>query len=57
MRLRVADHKLEEVVGLKDFKNTGYSGGFWVGVTPENEPLYLRDTGTQEIYALKWQAP
>ena len=56
MRVRVADHKQEEVVSLKDLKNTGYSGGFWVGLTPENEPLYLRDTGTQEIYALDWKA-
>ncbi len=56
MRVRVADHKLEEVVSLKDLKNTGYSGGFWVGLTPENETLYLRDTGTQEIYALAWKA-
>jgi eukaryotic-like serine/threonine-protein kinase len=56
MRVRLADHKLEEVVQLKDLKNTGYSGGFWVGLTPENAPMYLRDTGTQEVYALTWKA-
>jgi len=27
------------------------------GLTPENEPLILQDTGTQEIYALDWHAP
>jgi len=57
MRVRVTDHKLEEVVSLKNIKSTGFSGGFWVGFTLENEALYLRDTGTQEIYALDWKAP
>ena len=57
MRVRITDHQVEEVVSLKDIKSTGYSGGFWVGFTPENEPLYLRDTGTEEIYALDWTAP
>jgi Tol biopolymer transport system component len=57
MRARITDHKVEEVVSLKGVKITGYEGGFSVGVTPENEPLLLRDTGTQEIYALDWKAP
>ena len=56
MRVRITDHKVEEVVSLKDIRGTGYSGGFWVGLTPQNEALYLRDTGTQEIYALAWEA-
>jgi eukaryotic-like serine/threonine-protein kinase len=57
LRVRVGDHKVEEVVGLKDIKNTGLGGGLWIGVTPDNSPLLLRDTGTQEIYALDWHAP
>ncbi|MBV8829482.1 MAG: PD40 domain-containing protein, partial [Acidobacteriaceae bacterium] len=57
VRVRITDDQVEEVVSLKDIKSTGYSGGFWVGFTPENEPLYLRDTGTEEIYALDWTAP
>ena len=48
---------MEEAVSLKDIKITGYSGGFWLGFTAENELLYLRDTGTEEIYALNWKAP
>jgi WD40 repeat protein len=57
MRVRVADRTVEKVVGLKNMKNTGWAGGIWLGLTPDDSPLLLRDTGTQEIYALDWQAP
>jgi hypothetical protein len=26
-------------------------------MAPDDSPLLLRDTGTQEIYALDWQVP
>jgi hypothetical protein len=26
-------------------------------LAPDDSPLLLRDTGTQEIYALDWQVP
>ena len=56
-RVRVlADHKLEQVARLKDFRQpTGW--GSWVGVAPDDSPLLLRDTGTQDIYSLDWEAP
>ena len=57
MRVRLDDHALEEVVSLKDVKRTGVGGGFWFGLTPDDSPLVLRDTGTQEVYALDWQEP
>jgi hypothetical protein len=57
MRVHVKTRNVEQVVGLSNLKNTGFSGGLWIGLTPDNSPLLLRDTGTQEIYALDWQAP
>ena len=57
MRVRLKDRKVEKVVGLSGIKNTGSSGGLWFGVTPDGSPLLLRDTGTQEVYALDWQGP
>jgi eukaryotic-like serine/threonine-protein kinase len=57
MRVRVDDRSVEEVVSLKNIKNTGWGGGIWIGLTPGNAPLLLRDTGTQEIYALDWHVP
>ena len=57
MRVRLNDHEVEQVVSLKDIKRTGASGGYWFGLTPDDSPLILRDTGTQEVYALNWQEP
>ncbi len=57
LRINVENHKVEEVASLKNIRFTGYSGGLWVGLTPDGSPLLLRDTGTQEVYALDWHAP
>jgi serine/threonine protein kinase/Tol biopolymer transport system component len=56
MRVRIRDRKLERVADLKNFRQTGY-WGIWLGMAPDDSPLLLRDTGTQEIYALDWEAP
>jgi Tol biopolymer transport system component len=56
MRVRIRDRKLERVADLRKFRHTGY-WGVWLGMAPDDSPLLLRDTGTQEIYALDWQAP
>jgi len=44
------------VTSLTGFQQTGYFG-FYLGLAPDDSPLLLRDTGTQEIVALDWQAP
>jgi serine/threonine protein kinase/Tol biopolymer transport system component len=56
VRVRISDHKLERVADLKNFPQAG-SYGIWLGMAPDDSPLLLRDTGTQEIYSLDWQAP
>jgi hypothetical protein len=55
MRIRIRDRKIERVADLKNFRQTGY-WGVWLPMAPDDSPLLLRDTGTQEIYALDWQA-
>lgn len=57
LSVRITDHALQEVVSLAGIKRAGLSGGFWFGLTPDNSPIVLRDTGTQEIYALDWHEP
>ena len=52
-RVRVADHKLERLFSLK---NVRLADG-WTGLAPDDSPLLLRDAGSQEIYALDWEAP
>ena len=56
LRVRISDRRLEHVVDLKSFRMAGYLG-WWLGLAPDDSPLLLRDTGTQEIYALDWEAP
>jgi serine/threonine protein kinase/Tol biopolymer transport system component len=56
MRIGIRDRKIERVVGLKNVPRTGFYG-VWLGTSPDDSPLLLRDTGTQEIYALNWQVP
>ena len=56
-RLRIADRKLERITGLKDFRRVIFSFYPWSGLTPDGAPLLLRDVGTQEVYALDFDAP
>ena len=56
LRIRIRDQKVEQVVSLKGFQMTGYFGQ-WLGVAPDDSPLLLKDTGTQEIVSLDLQAP
>jgi hypothetical protein len=55
-RVRISDHKLERIVSTKGFRRTGLLG-YWFGLTPDDLPLVVRYAGTQEIYALDWDAP
>ena len=55
-RVRISDHKVERIANLKDIRRTG-SIGPWAGLAPDDSPLLLRDTGTQEIYAVDVDLP
>jgi serine/threonine protein kinase/Tol biopolymer transport system component len=55
LRIRISDHKIEQVVDLKGFTPTG-SWGIWLGLDPDDSPLMLRDAGTQDVYSLNWEA-
>jgi Tol biopolymer transport system component len=56
-RVRLADHKVETITSLKGLAlANGPGGNIQFGVAPDDSPVFTRDTGTQEIYALtvKW---
>ncbi len=55
-RVRISDRKVERVADLTNLPITGFYG-FWLGLTPDDSPLLLRDAGSQDIYALDWNAP
>ncbi len=55
VRIRVSDRKAEEVVDLKDFVTVGRYGG-WLALTPDDSPLLLHDTGSQDVYSVDFQS-
>ena len=60
VRFGLDDHKSQSLVSLKDFRFGGFTqihgAETQVGFTPDASPVFTRDIGTQEIYALsvKW---
>ena len=57
LRVRLADHKVETITSLKDLPRAiGPDSNTQISVAPDGSPVFTRDIGTQEIYALtvKW---
>ena len=57
MRLRIADHQMETITSLKNFHRVVNSGNTQINVAPDGSPVFTRDTGYQEIYALNVRWP
>ena len=57
LRVRISDRKLERLVSLKNLRRFWGQFGSWTGLAPDNSLLLVRDTSSQEIYALDWQLP
>jgi|GEM_PF-106164 len=55
-RFSLHDQRFEQVVNLKTLRTTGYWGG-WLGLAPDDSPLQLKDTGTQDIVSLQFHEP
>jgi len=51
-RIRVSDGRTEAVASLTGVRQTGFRNAVWTGLTPDNNPLILRDVGTEELYSL-----
>ncbi|MGA7314394.1 MAG: winged helix-turn-helix domain-containing protein [Silvibacterium sp.] len=56
-RIRVSDGKTEIVASLTGVRQTGFRNAVWTGLTPEDDPLILRDAGTEELYSLNTTVP
>jgi Tol biopolymer transport system component len=54
VRIHVPDGKLEQVADVKTFTATGRYGGS-LALTPDDSPLLLRDTGTQDVYSVDFK--
>ncbi len=56
-RVRIADRKTERVADLKNLRRVVEPFISWSGLSPDGSPLLMRDVGTQEVYALDFEAP
>jgi Tol biopolymer transport system component len=56
-RIRISDHRLEEMGTFKGVRRAWGIWGPWMGLAPGDSPLFLRDVGSQEIYGLDLQRP
>jgi serine/threonine protein kinase len=58
-RLRLADRQIEDIAGLKDLHpvTDAIEGLTQIAVAPDGSPIFTRDIGTQEIYALNVRWP
>jgi Tol biopolymer transport system component len=55
-RVRLSDHRVEQVASLAHFRQASDFGG-WMGLAPDNSPLLVEDVGTQDIYAIDLKLP
>jgi len=53
IRVSIKDRTLEPVLSLRDFPQSGDIFAGWIGLTPDDAPLLMRDRSVQEIYALE----
>jgi len=56
-RIKLGDHHPEDLFSLSSVRRYLGQWGFWGGLAPDNSRLLLRDTSTQEIYALDVDLP
>ena len=54
-RIRVDDRRVESLGTLRNERWTWGGGGMWVGLTPDDSLLYLRDQSIHHVYALDWE--
>jgi eukaryotic-like serine/threonine-protein kinase len=54
VRIRVRDHKIEPVADLTNMITTGRYGTA-LALAPDDSPLLLRDTGSQDVYSVDWE--
>jgi Tol biopolymer transport system component len=55
VRVRIGDRVSEDVLSLKDFPQLSDILSLWIGPTPDDALLLMRDRSVQEIYALELQ--
>ena len=52
VRMRIEDRVSEHILSLRNFPQLSDGYASWIGLTPDDAPLLMRDRSVQEIYAL-----
>ena len=56
IKVRLSGGRKERILDLKDFVGAGRLGTS-LSLAPDDSPVLLKDTGSQDIYALDWEEP
>jgi serine/threonine protein kinase len=56
-RVKLGEHHPEDLFRLSSLRRYLGVWGYWGGLAPDNSRLFVRDTSTQEIYALNVDLP
>jgi Tol biopolymer transport system component len=56
-RISIPERRMEKVASLAGIPRVHGRVSWWIGLTPNNLPLILRDVHSQEIYSMDWIAP
>lgn len=56
-RICLSDRKIQHVADMAQAGNLAQAGGWWTGLAPDGSILGLRDTSSEEIYALDVKFP
>ncbi|HYM78860.1 MAG TPA: protein kinase [Candidatus Dormibacteraeota bacterium] len=55
LRIRISDHKIEKIADVKGLPSTGRYGTA-LALAPDDSPLLLHDTGSQDVYSVDWES-
>jgi len=56
-RYRFADHQIETITSLKDIHRVINYQATQINVAPDGSPIFTRDTGYKEVFALNLRWP
>jgi hypothetical protein len=56
-RFDLAARRRTTLVDLTDMPLVSRVSVPWLGLAADDSPLFLRDRGTRDLYALDWEAP
>ena len=57
LRFGMSERKREQIISPEEWRKLAGDSIGWVGLSPDESPVLVRDTSVSGIYALDWEAP